>query len=89
MTYAAENQTVNQTPNLTATQTANWGYATITLSRHRSAQGPILRHLRDGRVVIDAGQGEVTGRPVNPITLPAKGRLRAAASWMPLFGGLH
>ncbi len=38
-------------------------YATIALSRHQSVQGPILRRLRDGRVVIDSGSGEVTGRP--------------------------
>ncbi|WP_312527057.1 hypothetical protein [Paracoccus sp. (in: a-proteobacteria)] len=38
-------------------------YATIALSRHQSVQGPILRQLRDGRVVIDSGRGEVTGRP--------------------------
>lgn len=40
------------------------GFATIELSGRRSAQGPVLRRHRDGRVTIDAGSGEITGHPV-------------------------
>ncbi|MFO1138773.1 MAG: hypothetical protein U1E41_06845 [Paracoccus sp. (in: a-proteobacteria)] len=54
------------------------GYATIALSDYRSAQGPVLREYLDGRVVIDTGNGQVTGRPLN--TAPR------AHVWMPLFG---
>ncbi len=69
--------------------TAIRGYATITLSRHQSAQGPILRHLRDGRVVIDSGFGEMTGHPINAAAQTRNLRGRAASIWMPLFAGLH
>jgi len=40
------------------------GYATIALSPYRSAQGPVLREYRDGRVMIDTGCGPLTGRPL-------------------------
>lgn len=63
------------------------GYATIALSRHQSAQGPILRQFRDGRVQIDSGNGIVTGHPLNaeaPCPAP-----RPAANWLPLFAGMH
>ena len=69
--------------------TAIRGYATITMSRHQTAQGPILRHLRDGRVVIDSGCGEITGHPINTGAGARKLRDRAAAMWLPLFAGLH
>lgn len=64
------------------------GYATIMLSGHQSAQGPVVRELRDGRVEIDTGNGKLTGRPLNRDTATAP-RNRAAAIWMPLFAGLH
>lgn len=57
------------------------GYATIALSRHQSAQGPVLRKLHDGRVEIDTGNGRLTGLPLNE---PA----RAPRIWLPLFAGL-
>lgn len=40
------------------------GYATIALSDHQSAQGPVLRRYGDGRVVIDTGRGKLTGMPL-------------------------
>ncbi|MFT4013408.1 MAG: hypothetical protein QM682_08385 [Paracoccus sp. (in: a-proteobacteria)] len=56
-------------------------YATIAVSAHQSAQGPVLREYRDGRVVIDTGQGRLTGLPmgVRPVSEPI---------WSPLFAGL-
>lgn len=56
-------------------------YATIALSAHQSAQGPILRTYRDGRVMIDTGQGSLTGRPLAAGPVPA-------TLWAPLFTGL-
>ena len=44
----------------------------------RAGLGPVLREYLDGRVVIDTGNGQVTGRPLN--TAPR------AHVWMPLFG---
>ena len=58
-------------------------YATIALSRHQSAQGPILREFGDGRVVIDSGFGEITGRPMKDRASYVSPNL-----WMPLFGGI-
>lgn len=53
-------------------------YATIALTSHQSAQGPVLREYRDGRVVIDTGHGKMTGVPLNrPPPVPL---------WMPLLG---
>ncbi len=40
------------------------GFATIELSGQRSAQGPVLRRYRDGRVTIEAGEREITGHPI-------------------------
>lgn len=40
------------------------GFATVGIAGRNSAQGPVLRRFRDGRVTIDAGGFEVTGRPV-------------------------
>ena len=54
-------------------------FATIALSAHQSAQGPVLREYGDGRVMIDTGRGRMVGRPLNR---PA----RASAGWMPLLG---
>ncbi len=56
-------------------------YATIALSPHQSAQGPVLRQYRDGRVVIDTGRGRLTGRPLGsgPVEAPV---------WTPLFAGM-
>ncbi len=56
----------------------NRGFATIALSAHQSAQGPVLREYRDGRVVIDTGRGQLTGLPLN--------RAPRAPVWMPIFG---
>lgn len=56
-------------------------YATIALSSHQSAQGPVLRSYRDGRVVIDTGRGHLTGRPLG-------GGAVAAPIWSPLFAGM-
>lgn len=55
------------------------GYATIALSAHQSAQGPVLREYGDGRVLIDTGSGRLTGLPLN--------RRHEARTWLPLFGG--
>lgn len=56
-------------------------FATIALSAHQSAQGPVLHRYRDGRVVIDTGQGRLTGRPLGlgPVKAPI---------WSPLFAGM-
>ncbi|MDF3855795.1 hypothetical protein ACDP63_15945 [Paracoccus sp. P2] len=56
----------------------NRGYATIALSPYQSAQGPVLREYRDGRVVIDTGRGELTGLALN--------RTPSMPAWMPIFG---
>ncbi|TRW97891.1 hypothetical protein FNJ84_08710 [Paracoccus sp. M683] len=40
------------------------GFATIELSGRQSAQGPVLRRYRDGRVTIDAGERLITGHPL-------------------------
>lgn len=63
------------------------GYATIALSRHQSAQGPILRQFRDGRVQIDSGNGILTGHPLT--TGETRPTVRAAVNWLPLFAGMH
>lgn len=63
------------------------GYATIALSAHRSAQGPILHRYRDGRVQIDSGNGTLTGRPLT--TDQFRPAARAAVNWLPLFAGMH
>ena len=55
-------------------------YATIALSPYRSAQGPVLREYLDGRVVIDTGNRQLTGRPLNAAP--------RAPIWMPIFGSL-
>ncbi|MBD9526912.1 hypothetical protein [Paracoccus sp. PAR01] len=56
-------------------------FATIALSKYQSAQGPVLRTYRDGRVVIDTGRGALTGRPL--------GAGRAVSPiWSPLFLGM-
>lgn len=56
-------------------------YATIMLSTHRSAQGPVLQRYRDGRVVIDTGAQKLTGLPLGhqPVIAPI---------WSPLFAGM-
>ena len=56
----------------------NRGYATIALSPYQSAQGPVLREYRDGRVVIDTGRGELTGLALN--------RTPSMPALMPIFG---
>lgn len=56
-------------------------FATIALSSHQSAQGPVLRRFRDGRVMIDTGQGYLTGRPLG------LGAVKAPI-WSPLFAGM-
>lgn len=63
------------------------GYATIALSGHQSAQGPILHHFSDGRVQIDSGNGILTGHPLNADIKPP--RNRTTANWLPLFAGMH
>lgn len=40
------------------------GFATIEMGTYQSAQGPVLRRYRDGRVTIDAGDRKVTGHPI-------------------------
>lgn len=40
------------------------GFATIAVSSRLSAQGPVLRRFRDGRVTINSGNGPVTGHPI-------------------------
>lgn len=57
-------------------------YATIALSRHQSAQGPVLREFGDGRIVIDSGFGEITGRRMN-----TEAERAIPSLWMPLFTG--
>lgn len=64
-----------------ATPVAEPSYATIMLSTHRSAQGPVLQRYRDGRVVIDTGAQKLTGLPLGHE--PA-----AAPIWSPLFAGM-
>lgn len=61
--------------------TAVTPYATILLSTHQSAQGPVVRRYRDGRVVIDTGSGRLTGLPLGhePVVAPI---------WSPLFAGM-
>ncbi|WP_288948362.1 hypothetical protein [uncultured Paracoccus sp.] len=54
------------------------GYATISLSDHQSVQGPVLREYHDGRVVIDTGNGHMTGLPLN--------RPPRSPVWMPILG---
>lgn len=56
-------------------------FATIALSSHQSAQGPVLRRYRDGRVMIDTGREQLTGRPLGmaPVQAPV---------WSPLFAGM-
>lgn len=62
-------------------QPAPGGYATIALSEYQSAQGPILRKFRDGRVVIDTGRGNLTGRPLGVEHVPFP-------IWAPIFVGM-
>ncbi|MTH78714.1 hypothetical protein [Paracoccus aestuariivivens] len=57
------------------------GFATIALSAYQSAQGPVLRTYRDGRVVIDTGRGHMTGRPLGAAQ-------STSAIWSPLFVGM-
>lgn len=57
------------------------GFATIALSSHQSAQGPVLHRYRNGRVVIDTGREHLTGRPLGLV--PPK-----APVWAPLFAGM-
>ncbi|MTH64693.1 hypothetical protein [Paracoccus shanxieyensis] len=59
----------------------NHGYATIALSGHQSAQGPVVRKFRDGRVVIDTGRGRLTGRPL-------AGGQEPIPVWAPIFVGM-
>lgn len=40
------------------------GFATITVGARQQAQGPVVAHLRDGRVSINAGGRVLTGHPV-------------------------
>lgn len=42
------------------------GFATIAIGPRQQAQGPVLRHLRDGRISIDAGGRILTGNRVAP-----------------------
>lgn len=42
----------------------NRDFATIAIGPRQQAQGPILRHLPDGRISIDAGGRILTGQPV-------------------------
>lgn len=42
------------------------GFATIIIGARQQAQGPVLHHLRDGRVCIDAGGRILTGHSVTP-----------------------
>lgn len=56
-------------------------YATIMLSKHRSAQGPVLQRYRDGRVVIDTGAQRLTGLPLGHEPAPEP-------IWSPLFAGM-
>lgn len=57
-------------------------YASIAISTHQIAQGPVLREYRDGRVCIDLGGRQITGQPLNS-------QRNAAPVWLPLFAGLH
>ena len=66
---------------ISASAVAEPSYATIVLSKHRSAQGPVLQRYRDGRVVIDSGAQKLTGLPLGH--QPA-----AAPIWSPLFAGM-
>ena len=40
------------------------GFATIQMTGRRTAQGPVTRRYRDGRVTIDAGGLDITGHPI-------------------------
>ena len=44
-------------------------YSTIQIAGHITAQGPVLRRLKDRRVEIDAGGSRLVGYPVS--TSPA------------------
>lgn len=71
-----------------ANPAATLGYATIALSGHQSAQGPVVRQLRDGRVEIDAGNGRLlAGVPLHAREPNRRGRI--SGLWVPLFAGLH
>lgn len=39
------------------------GWATVRIGTAGTAQGPVLRRFRDGRVTIDAAGRHVTGQP--------------------------
>lgn len=44
--------------------TRELGFATIELTPSLSAQGPVTRRFRDGRVTINTGEGLITGHPI-------------------------
>ncbi|TXB71351.1 hypothetical protein FQV27_04240 [Paracoccus aurantiacus] len=47
-----------------ATEARNLGWATVRVAGQTSAQGPVLRRFRDGRVTIDTGDRQITGHPI-------------------------
>ncbi|WP_374298643.1 hypothetical protein [Paracoccus sp. (in: a-proteobacteria)] len=56
-------------------------YATITIGARQQAQGPVVQHLRDGRVSIEAGGRVLTGHRMTP--RPAARSLWARISGRP------
>lgn len=58
------------------------GIATITVGARQQAQGPVLAHLHDGRVSINAGGRVLTGHPVT--ARPAARSLWARISRRPI-----
>ncbi|MFD1882650.1 hypothetical protein ACFSCT_13080 [Paracoccus pacificus] len=52
-------------PAPTPAEAAVQEYATILTGGHSSAQGPVVRRMRDGRITIRLGETLLTGKPVN------------------------
>lgn len=40
------------------------GWASVRVGSSGTAQGPVLRRFRDGRVTVDAAGRQITGQPV-------------------------
>lgn len=40
------------------------GWAAVRVGTSGTAQGPVLRRFRDGRVTVDAAGREITGQPI-------------------------
>ena len=56
-------------------------FTTITIGSHVSAQGPLLRHLPDGRATISTGGRSLTGWPVAQVRQAAEPRALSRRSF--------